>query len=183
VTGADRVWIQTATGKQFFPLAPRVEDIEVFDIASGLANQCRFSGQTREFYSIAEHSVRVSMLMQSHGIGPAAALVGLLHDAAEAYLVDMPQPVKYAVQGYREAEERVQAAIFERFGIVEAYETNRHLVKSCDRIMLATEKRDLMPEPPAPWIDLPEPHPVPVEAWEPKLARRRFLERFYAVIP
>src|SRR5690348_17786190 len=76
--------------------------------------QSRFGGMTRTFYSVAEHSVRVSL------ISPAKdALAGLLHDASEAYLKDLPAPVKYgeAAQAYRLAEEMLQAEIYARFGL------------------------------------------------------------------
>jgi uncharacterized protein len=82
-------WIQTYTGKQFWPLSPLPEDIVIEDIAHALSMQCRFGGHVRTFYSVAQHSVHVSLLVE-----PQYALWGLLHDAAEAYLVDLPRPIK-----------------------------------------------------------------------------------------
>lgn len=70
-------WIATFTGGVFFPLAPRVEDVRISDIAHALSMLCRFAGHTRGFYSVAQHSVLVSRLCSQQD-----ALWGLLHDAS-----------------------------------------------------------------------------------------------------
>ena len=85
-------WIETFTGKHFYPLDPKPEDFDLVDIAHSLANTCRFRGHVRRFFSVAEHSVNVSKLAE--GIDPGAAVQGLLHDAAEAYLSDLASPLK-----------------------------------------------------------------------------------------
>src|ERR1700744_4853571 len=85
-------WIQTFTGKKFSPLAPRPEDVDIRDIAHALAMKCRFNGHCSPFYSIAEHSVRVSWLLEQQG--KREALWGLMHDAADAYLPDLGAPIK-----------------------------------------------------------------------------------------
>ena len=82
-------WIQTMSGVIFYPLDPRPEEIRIEDIAHALSHQCRFAGHCREFYSVAEHSVRVSRELPQEFM-----LWGLLHDASEAYLVDLPRPIK-----------------------------------------------------------------------------------------
>lgn len=104
-------WIQTFTGRRFFPLAPKPEDLDIIDIAHALAYQCRFAGHVTEFYSVAQHSVRVSFI-----VPPEVALCGLMHDASEAYLVDLPRPIKVLMPQYKEAEERLMTVIAERFG-------------------------------------------------------------------
>ena len=86
-------WIQTFTGRAFYVLDPRPEDVDIEDIAHALSMQCRFAGHCREFYSVAQHSVTASWL-----VPPEDALWGLLHDAAEAYVVDLPRPIKRAWQ-------------------------------------------------------------------------------------
>ena len=106
-------WIQTYTGKQFWPIDPRACEITIEDIAHALSLQCRFSGHCREFYSVAQHSCLVSSYCIDEDAG-----WGLLHDAAEAYLVDLPRPIKrFSSLGveYRKAEERVMAAVNEAF--------------------------------------------------------------------
>ncbi len=101
-------WIQTYSGRQFWPLEPRAEDVAVEDIAHALSLLCRYGGHSSRFYSVAEHCVLVS-----HKCG----LHGLLHDAAEAYLLDIPRPVKALMPEYKWAEERVIVAIYEALGV------------------------------------------------------------------
>src|SRR5688572_18527016 len=85
-------WILTATGRSFWPLDPRADEICIDDIAQALAKVCRFGGHCCDFYSVAQHSVLVAHLVErSH---PQLALHALLHDAAEAYLGDFTQPLK-----------------------------------------------------------------------------------------
>lgn len=104
--------IITASGVLFNLIEPRVEDVQAFDIAHGLAMKCRWAGHTSVYYSVAEHSVRVSMRC-----APDDALAGLLHDAAESYLGDVSSPLKRRLDGYREIENRLLAVIFKRFGL------------------------------------------------------------------
>lgn len=147
-------WIQTYTGRVFTPYNPRLEDIILEDIAHALSLQCRFNGHCSCFYSIAQHSVLVSKLC-----APDHVAWGLLHDASEAYLGDMLAPIKHLSGGrlgeeYRTVEARVREAICKRFGLsIVAPE----VVKCADRIILSTEKRDLLTLQPKPWLPLPPP--------------------------
>ena len=131
-------WIQTFTGVAFYPLDARPEEINIRDIAHALSMQCRFTGHCRSFYSIAEHSVRVSMLCD-----PKDAMWGLLHDASEAYLCDLARPIKRLPElvPYRDAETRLQAAIAIKFGLPTSEPES---VQLADKTMLAMEARDLM---------------------------------------
>lgn len=164
-------WIETYTGVQFWPLDPRPDDIRIADIAHALANQCRFTGHCAQFYSVAEHCVRVS-----NAVPRQHALWGLLHDAAETYLVDLARPLKrlpeFAV--YREIEARIMHAVCTRFGLpAEEPAEVRHF----DAVLLATEARDLMPRR-HPWEALPEPLPEPICPWTAETAEARFREQF-----
>jgi hypothetical protein len=89
-------WIQTFTGKQFWPLDPRPDEVYIEDIAHALGNICRFNGHCLRFYSVAEHCFHVS-----HKVVPGLALMGLLHDAAEAYVCDVVRPVKPYLKEYK----------------------------------------------------------------------------------
>ena len=109
-------WIQTYTGKCFTPLDPKPEDICAEDIAHHLSNLCRFSGAVNDFYSVAEHSVRCFWYARevlSPGPPSPLHLAVLLHDAAEAYIIDLPRPIKMHedLRLYREAEERIHEAV------------------------------------------------------------------------
>ncbi len=135
-------WILTYTGVEFYPLDPRPEEIHIEDIAHALSMQCRYTGHVRAFYSVAEHSIRVAEICP-----PEWKLWGLLHDASEAYLVDLPRPLKrHSEIGrlYRETEDRLMIAICERFGLTWQNPAPEP-VERADRGMLWIEARDLMP--------------------------------------
>lgn len=132
-------WIQTYLGTVFYPLDPRQEEIDISDIAHALSNLCRFGGHCNQFYSVAEHSVRVALILPQE-----QRLWGLLHDASEAYLCDLPRPIKrFAEFGplYREVEDNLQKIIFEKYGLIGKVPDS---VKKADTDLLMTEKRDLM---------------------------------------
>lgn len=142
-------WIQTYTGRKLHPLALRVEDVDLRDIAHALGNQCRFAGHTKAFYSVADHCVRVS-----HVCDPADALWGLLHDASEAYLTDIPRPLKCLPEfaAYREAEVCVMATVCAAFGLPPEQPES---VSRADVTLLVTEARDLMAPLHADWHHTP----------------------------
>lgn len=189
--------ILTYTGRVFYPLQPSAKDVALEDVAHALSNMCRFTGHTRDFYSVAEHSVRVSWLVgdlwdeavdanqRRADAGPLVIhkrreleLAALLHDASEAYLVDLPSPVKRVVSGYKEAERAVSIEVARAFG-VEPELLEHDLVKAADRIMLATEKRDLMARAPeGTWETLPRARGNRIEPWIPTHARSMFRRRF-----
>jgi 5'-deoxynucleotidase YfbR-like HD superfamily hydrolase len=130
--------IVTYTGRLFWPLDPRPEDIAIEDIAHALSNKCRFSGHTKKFYSVAQHSVIVSYICD-----PKDFLWGLLHDASEAYLIDMPKPLKILpeFEWFRKVEKKVQLAVCKHFNLNPEQPESTHIA---DKIALLTEKRDLM---------------------------------------
>jgi 5'-deoxynucleotidase YfbR-like HD superfamily hydrolase len=137
-------WIQTYTGKKFYPLNPTTESIDVIDIAHSLSLTCRFGGHCLCFYSVAQHSVLVSQNCDERD-----ALWGLLHDAAEAYLCDLPRPIKHELRrqsGGSESffdhfESRLMSAICAKFGLSEKQPLSVH---KADAALLTTEARDLM---------------------------------------
>jgi 5'-deoxynucleotidase YfbR-like HD superfamily hydrolase len=151
-------WVQTYTGRQFWPADPRPEDVRIEDIAHSLSNQCRFGGHVKRFYSVAEHSVHVARYLEWRGLPDGTkpkllALYGLLHDASEAYVVDVPRPVKYMLQpAYGDMEFVVLTAIHKAFGLPELWPTPFvGCIAAADEILLLTEKRDLMAAEPASW--------------------------------
>lgn len=102
--------IGTFSGKYVDLLDPQPEDILIEDIAHQLSNHCRFGGTSRQFYSVAEHSVTVSELSTDDPFG------GLMHDASEAYLCDIPTPLKNLLPNYLEIEGRFMRTIADKFG-------------------------------------------------------------------
>jgi hypothetical protein len=167
-------WGCTVSGRKYWPADPRPEDFCVEDIAHALANQCRFGGHCRTFYSVAQHSVHVSRVCD-----PADALWGLLHDASEAYIVDIPRPFKTApgMEGYRLYENQMMRAVCEAFGLPAEIPAS---VKHADEVLLASEARDLMPEASVRRWYLPErPLDFTLSPWSPTKSRALFLARFH----
>ncbi len=167
-------WIQTYCGVQFWPLDPRPEEVRIEDIAHALSNQCRYSGHVETFYSVAEHCYRASLI-----VPPADALWALLHDASEAYLVDLPRPIKHFSDlgsCYRKIESAVMCVICERFGLGP---DEPDTVAKADAVLLSTEKRDLMKIPPKPRTgENARPLVFRIRPMTPLLAELAFLGRF-----
>ncbi|MFM2366984.1 MAG: hypothetical protein RIR95_1592 [Pseudomonadota bacterium] len=117
-----RAWQRMLSGRRLDLLDPTPVDIEVEDIAHGLAFVARWNGQTRGDwpYSVAEHSLLVERIFaqQNQGVAPKWCLAALLHDAPEYVIGDMISPVKSAVgPGYSELDARLTAAVHLRFGL------------------------------------------------------------------
>lgn len=169
-------WMQTFTGRQFWPIDPRPEDIDIVDIAHALSHLCRFAGHVRAFYSVADHCVRVSRLASPHD--RMLALAGLLHDATEAYVVDVPRPLKRFLPGYAEIEARVARCVEVRFDL-ETGILDHAAVKGWDETLLATEARDLMGgETAGKWYLRAQPLLERIEPLSTLQAREMFLARF-----
>jgi hypothetical protein len=147
-------WIQTASAGQFWPLDPQPDDVNIKDIAASLSRLCRYTGHLpltesplfsdlAPIYSVAQHSVLVS-----RHVSPDAALWGLLHDAAEAYLNDLSRPLKRCLrQLFGDAldriEEAIAQAIRERYRVPYSPEIAEE-VHRADVLVLVTEARDVM---------------------------------------
>ena len=129
----------TYTGRLIKPLDPDPEQIAIEDIAHALGNSCRYTGHVRKFYSVAQHSVLCSEIVPDE-----LKLTALLHDASEAYLSDISRPIKSQPEFgdiYKKFEERLEAAIAERFDLIYPYPPE---IKAADLTLLRTEYRDLM---------------------------------------
>lgn len=124
-------WIETVSGKkvQFMNIDP--DTIDVKDIAHSLANQCRFNGHCSQFYSVAEHSVLVAMRVPDEH-----KLAALFHDASEAYLADIPSPVKQFLPDYAMIETGAERAIAEKYGFAYPYDP---VIKQADMAQLSVE--------------------------------------------
>lgn len=177
--------ILTNSGIYFNLLEPDKNEYRIKDIAHALSHICRFTGHTREFYSVAQHCVLASREMEActsvwessgePALHPAQlAMAALLHDAAEAYLGDVATPLKQLLPEYKVIERRVEVALFAAFGIPLPLP---HAVKQIDLALLATEQRDLMPPHDDEWVILEGVEPLPeiINPWYPEKAEREFL--------
>lgn len=161
-------WILTYTGGRFYPLDPRPEDIDIRDIAHALSLTCRYNGHCKMFYSVAEHSVRMLLEESLPGLG----IWKLLHDAAEAYISDVPKPIKPMLKEFRPIEDNILRVIAERFGLPPYPKDDIH---HSDMVMQATEKRDVIRNNGPEWVyELPPPLPGKIVPWSPHVAEFAF---------
>ena len=177
-------WIQTYTGVRFYPLDPRPEDIFIDDIAHALSMKCRFNGHTNKFYGVAQHSLLVSLECEKrYPKYPNLWLWGLLHDAAEAYLPDIPRPLKRENIGVlKKAEQLIMKEVAKLFQL--APKTEPYLVKEIDNAILANEAIQLMKQPIDDWY-LPTPplENCNITPTSPEHSKVEFLGRFEGVSP
>jgi uncharacterized protein len=171
-------YLQTVSGRFVNPFEPDPEQLDPGDIACALANLCRFGGHCRPFYSVAQHSLIVSGLVEERGGDAEDVFAALMHDAAEAYLGDMPHPIKHRSPlgaAFKAAEEHLEHAIRARFGI----RAGVPAIKRADRALLATERRAFSAETwHWPELDGIEALDLELEAWAPAEAERVFADRF-----
>ena len=175
------MWMQLQSGKPWTFLRPKAQDVHIKDIAHALSNLCRYGGHTSRFYSVAEHS-----LIMSHLVPFDDALAALLHDATEAYLVDMPRPLKHILTNYKMVESITWAVIAQRFGLPVELPSS---VKRMDNAMLHVEREQLLAAPSYGWMErewgmgaarIPGPS-FHINCMAPPEARTAFLERFSAL--
>lgn len=164
-------WIQTYSGRQFWPLDPRPAEIYIEDIARSLSMRCRYAGHVRRFYSVAEHSVHVS-----RHVPPEFALWGLLHDASEAYSADVPRPLKKCLPDWKPLEAAIMAAVAVRFGLIGE---EPEAVKAADFRICADERAQILLPSAVEWDEVPEPLGVHLDCHAPAEAESLFLTRFW----
>lgn len=174
-------WIQTYTGKKFSYQNCEPRDVCIRDIARALSHICRFTGHTKQFYSVAQHSVYVSERCKN-------PFYGLMHDAVEAYIGDMNSPLKSFCRskgdtGYDRAETLAKTAIFNQFDSLQRAKSDE--VEDCkvvDLRMLITEAKALLPTGVEQWEWDFQKYPVfedlAIIPWHPEEAQQRFLFRF-----
>lgn len=170
----ERFYIQTYTDRKFFFDDIAGHDFSIVDIAHALSLNARWTGHTKFFYPVGMHCIKAS-----YEAPPRHALGALLHDANEAYLHDMPSPLKWwlASQGFDvfvKMEHEIDEAIFRFFGVPYPMAPE---IKEVDRRLLSTEKRDLMPG--KPYSDSLAPYDWHCPMCRPQDVERMYLERFY----
>ena len=163
--------IMLASGKLFDFLDPHGSDFDIEDIAHGLAHVCRYAGQCRAFYSVAEHSMLVADTVSEF------AFEALLHDAAEAFIGDVTRPFKQLLPDYKRIEATIEDAMIVRFDLDRG---SRDLVKHADLRVLAAEQAQVMAAGCSDWAVGAgiQPAPIVVRCLDPVSAKREFLLRY-----
>lgn len=167
-------YIRTFTGKKFYFDRPEDNEYDIRDIAHALSMNCRWTGHVKKFFSVAQHSVLASWLVPREH-----TMSALLHDATEAYLHDMPSPLKWHLKEHgftilSTLEKRIDAAIFKAFDLPYPRDP---AIKGVDLRLLATESRDFMPEGEE-RLHMIEPYPWSISSWSCKVAERQFLSAY-----
>lgn len=175
--------ITTFTGKDINPFDLNPAQVSITDIAHSLSMNCRFNGHVRFFYSVAEHCVHVS-----HLVPPKYALWGLLHDATEAYIPDMPSPLKAGIANFDSIEENIMRTIAYWFKLDWPMPD---IVDIVDKKIVVDEAILLFDRPPSWAADRAPPaefddqliarwYPaLGLPCWEPSKARMKFLQRYH----
>lgn len=185
------VYMHTASGQRYFPFNPNPDHVDIQVIAHHLATKGRWNGATqhkkwadRIFYSVAEHSVYVSLFLQHELDRPELALAGLLHDAAEAYNGDLIRPLKYSPE-FREPFKRVEAlnerAVDLHFDLIA--QMTDPLIKTADEAVCHAEWLQIVPRDPAEeWRadhhDDTHTYPGEIAMLNPYAAKQLFLNRY-----
>jgi hypothetical protein len=173
-------FIEMYTGRQFYPLEPvrSRNELSVIDIAHHLSNQCRYSGAVRYFYSTAQHCVLLAQWAVKNGKSPLEALQILLHDAPEAYLVDIPRPVKQFMPEYRKWDHAINDVIREWMGWsgipIPSFQDE------IDTRIVVDERAALLHKDNVWQSDGLEPLGVVIERWTPERAEKEFLLHYAA---
>jgi len=173
-------WMQTLQGNVFQAYNPQPDQIDLEDIAHALSMLCRFNGHVEKFYSVAQHSVLCSYIVPE-----GFELEALMHDATEAYIGDMPSPVKRGQKSFQDLEDRIYAAaIAHKFHLPQELSKE---VKLADLQMLVLEKQYLVRDYGYDWGDVIEKAEIPlrvsriiptIDPLSPSLAKKWFLARF-----
>lgn len=177
--------IETYSGLYLDYLDPQPEQIELVDIARGLAFECRYGRQVTTFYSVAEHALYVCELVSNVGY-PELAFAALHHDSAEAYMGDLTKPMKWALDGslVKKIDTGISEAIAEKFGFI-ADSLAHRVIKQCDVYALRREAATLK------WSHGTGPHwgwdealaPLPGIGLSPTEAERAFINKHEELCP
>jgi hypothetical protein len=171
-------YVETYTGRAFFPLEPQVKDVSIIDIAHHLSNQCRYSGAPSSFYSTAQHCCLLADFVQKRWGTPLDCLQILMHDAAEAYLVDMPRPVKQFMPQFRDWDHAIQMCVRSWLGLdgvpIPTWQDE------LDSRIIVDERAQVMSDSGNDWGHDLEPLGIEITPWAPVLAEQQFLIRYAA---
>jgi len=139
-------YITTYSGQHFDPAKPEPKKIDIRDIAHALSLTCRGNGHVKSFFSVGQHCINCAMEAEARGLARRVILACLLHDAGEAYMSDVPRPLKPAMPEYLRMEEQLLQVIYTKFLGAPLDEEEARLVKQIDDDMLYYDLQELLNE-------------------------------------
>jgi uncharacterized protein len=174
VPGRKGAWMGTWSGARFWPLDPHPRDFHLGDIAHHLSMTCRYGGAVQRFYSVAEHSVLVSLF-----VAPEYAKEALLHDASEAYVGDLIRPLKHQpeLKAFRDAEDRIYPMVMAAFNVTSTPES-RAAISEVDNRIVVDETQALMRSPEKYADPVGRALGATIRALDPQAAKSLFLSRY-----
>jgi len=138
-------YITTYSGVKFYPIDPRIEDFVLEDIAHALSQVNRANGHTVVPMSVAQHAVNVATVLKQLGYDVRTQFIGLNHDNSEAYMADIPSPVKEWLPDYAKLEKKVQDIAYEWCGLGKVTDEEYEIVNLVDKAMFPVECRYVLP--------------------------------------
>lgn len=160
--------------KGFFDFKnPEKSVYNIEDIARNLSHMNRFTGSTDKPYSVGQHSLLVSLQLEQWGYCKKTQMIGLMHDAVEAFTGDVAKPLKNLLPDYRKIEHKCEKAIFEKYGLEFPMQA---CIKDADNAVFVAERQQLQPDVPVE-LDIPA-APFKIVPWTAEKAKREFLKRY-----
>ncbi|MDO6628734.1 MULTISPECIES: hypothetical protein [Bacillus cereus group] len=132
-------YIGLYSGRRFYPMNPRPEDVTVLDIAHSLSRMPRYAGHLEKFYTVGEHSLYCYWIAKKLGFSPLIQMYCLMHDASESIVCDLPRPLKDQVPEYKKIEDGIMSTIWDMVGIPHPTKEDYHIVKKIDNTILIFE--------------------------------------------
>lgn len=166
-------YVYTFSGNRLHFLKPKEDEITIEDIANNLSKNCRYCGNIKEFYSVAEHSVLLAAKVLELTGDTKQALSALLHDATEAYLCDIPRPIKPHLIGYTEMESKLNDVILSKFGV----DKPNDLIKYLDCNIVADEASVLFNTIPD-WVNDFDYIGIELQLWDHDTAKASFIDMY-----
>ncbi|MEA2011983.1 MAG: phosphohydrolase [Verrucomicrobiota bacterium] len=173
------MFIETFSGKVINPSNPNVDFIDIEDIAHSLSLQCRFNGHCRTFYSVAEHSIHTSKYLAQQNYSAKLCMWGLLHDASEAYLADIPRPVKTSLKNYLILEKNLSSLIYKKYTFESPDAKAYKPVDDADNALLMTEAAGLVLSKGKDWGIKAPSTDIKLRYYDWNTAKKEYLKMFY----
>ena len=169
-------FIKTFTGRKFDYENISASNVDILDIGHALSHLCRFGGHTKVFYSVAQHCVLCATVAMNTYKDDVLAKYALMHDASEAYCVDIPRPLKRRLSNYNEIEAEIQSKILDKFNLLE-YNIYSEKVREIDNRMLITEANYILNGGSKDFTDpICDPYEdMMIVPWTSEAAKKRFL--------
>lgn len=174
-------WAELFTGERFFYRDPTVEMIHFTDIAEALGKVCRYAGHVHTFYSVAEHCCLLMRYARDNlDLTKQELLTVLMHDATEAYLPDLPRPLKQMLPQFKAFEHTLEAIIAERFNLLSPHPT---IIRELDSRIICDERLQALNPSENDWgVDRLTPLNVKLHLWTPAEAIDNFTGDFQELI-